>query len=504
MAGLISQSELDALPVVRFPEVAANAPARYSAVQNFMMPHADAIHTGWWIVLALTVCVLVYRNFLTRSGRSGYCMPVCELVVAGAKPPPQDPVWAQRYLAFFGFDELKKDIALRWFAGAVILGFIVTFNGWMNDPALNMESIKNFNVQCWPFFQSCADWIIFPSKWDSYAQSNFFMLLFTLLVVAAYAVISQRYFLAHLCLLLCFAAKLYFMLINYRFNGNYDYYHTMFTFILLFMPHKRFFGSLSIVAFYCLSTVAKIHPSWTFGGYFIPLKLGLPIFPDELIVPLTNLVIVMEMVMAWFMFSRNRLLQRGVFLFFCLFHIYSGTLVGYHYPLIVMPSLMIFFGPLFTHFGGIPFDRRAILGWLSIAGLCAVQMIPILIPGDSKLTLEGNFYGLYMFEANHQCRYDIIDNETGERMFRRRMANARNRCDPWRYLTRSQQRYCNQPGDSTYSYHMIHSINGGPFYEIVRESDLCSLRYKAFGRNHWIKDEKTAPKVGRPVENFML
>ena len=219
---------------------------------------------------------------------------------------------------------------------------------------------------------------------------------------------------------------------------------------------------------------------------------------DELI--FTNLVIFMEMIGSWFLFSRRKILQRGVFAFFVFFHLYSGILVGYHYPTIVLPPLLVFFGPLFRPFPAAPLGRASLPGWLLTALLLGVQMFSHTLPGDTKLTLEGNFYGLYMFEANHQCRIRLLDSNK-KLLDMRDRTDARDRCDPWLNLTLAQQRYCpaNPP---PISFAMIHSINGGPFYEIINEPDLCRLHYKPFEHNDWIKDETTAPMVGRPLTNF--
>jgi hypothetical protein len=36
----------------------------------------------------------------------------------------------------------------------------------------------------------------------------------------------------------------------------------------------------------------------------------------------------------------------------------------------------------------------------------------------------------------------------------------------------------------------------------VNEGDLCSLSYTPYAHNDWIKDETTAPMIGRPLENY--
>jgi hypothetical protein len=139
-----------------------------------------------------------------------------------------------------------------------------------------------------------------------------------------------------------------------------------------------------------------------------------------------------------------------------------------------------------------------------LATLLGIQAIPQLIKGDAKLTLEGNFYGIYMFEANHQCALEL-SNPDGTLIRRRISTNARFRCDPWPYFSVAKRTYCHaDSGDTPIHFRLIHSINGGPFYEIVNAPNLCDLEYRPFTHNTWIKDETTAPIVGRPVKNYYL
>ncbi|WKA26406.1 hypothetical protein [Bradyrhizobium roseum] len=403
------------------------------------------------------------------------------------------------YRAIFSVEEIATDVTLKWLSGAILLGFLVTFSTWMNSALTTVQAVKNSTYLCWPFFQSCKNLIFLSSFPEGYSQAVFYMILFGLIASASYAIYLGRWMYVHLAILFLFFAKIYLLLISYGFKGNYEYYHNFFCFTFLFCANKKFFAQLGLVFFYFLSTAGKIHPSWLLGQYFTALKEGLPIFPFGTEALMTNLVIAMEMVGCWFLFSRNPLIQRSVFAFFVAFHLYSGTLVGYRYPSIVMPPLLILFGPWFQAPERVPVDRRSAPGWLSMICLVVLQLIPHMIRGDEKLTLEGNFYGLYMFEANHQC-YGSISRD-GKPVLTFAEVDAVSRCDPYDLWFRAKHRYC---AGLSAKYGMIlnHSINGEPFREIVNEPDVCTLVYHPFSRNSWIKDEKEAPAVARPVQNF--
>ncbi len=492
---LLPTDAFEELPLVELGGLGSTVPVAYTTLQKWMLPYADAIHVFWWTCLIASMALVILRYMIMplATGKKIYAAP-------HQTAPSNAKGLEGRYMRFFGLHELD-DVVVRLFGGAILLGFIATFTKWQGNPMTTVQAIESFSTSCWPFFQSCEKLIMFDRFPFGYSQMIVYMVFFGLIVLAAYALFMRRDAIAHLSMLLLFTGKIYFMVLMFTGTGNYDYYHNAFCIIFLFLPHKRFFASLSVAMFYVLSTVAKIHPGWTFGLYFTSLLEGMPIFPKVIAPLMTNLVIFMEMLGAWFLFSRRRLLQRTAFAFFVVFHIYSGTLVGYHYPTIVMPTLLICFGPLFKPFGGAPLNRASIAGWIFMATLWAAQLVQVVIPGDAKLTLEGNFYGLYMFEANHQCHVQMTDDK-GQMLRQLNAVRARHRCDPFPFLLSAQKQYCKAKQKPKISFMMIHSINGGPFYEIVNEKDMCALSYKPFSRNPWIKTPPEAKTIGRPFQNY--
>lgn len=488
----------DSLPLIALGSTGTNDPAGYTAMQTAIAPYLDYYHAALWLCFFGTLFYLLFR----------YVRPALF-----APDPPRSiaPIDAPQgfkarciacYNKIFHIHEIENDLALRLFGGAILLGFAASFRGWESSIMTSIWAVEHNSHLCWPFFQSCGDWIFFDARPFGYTQNTVFMAMFALIFLSAYGLIAKKYTLAHACILVLFLFKLYVTLVNFSYNANYDYYHTVFCVVFLFTAHKRFFGSLAVIFLYFLSTAAKIHETWTLGTYFTALQTGIPLFPSSTTMFWTNLVIAMEMVGAWFLFSRHKYLQRTAVFFFTCFHLYSGILVGYHYPTIVMPSLLIFFGPLYRPVGAIPTSRHSIAGWLLIGTLFGLQMISHLIPGDEKLTMEGNFYGLYMFEANHQCAVRILDE--GDNVVQQyAVTNARSRCDPYRIMFQTQNIYCAlaEP-PPRFTLQVAHSINGGPLYLIVDEPDLCSLSYNPFWRNEWIKTESTAKPMGRPYKNY--
>lgn len=420
-----------------------------------------------------------------------------------------DSPWERKVLSayrrFFAVSEIETNIVLQWVFGATIFSYFIAFNSWVDSSALTIDAFHKATHTCWPYFQTCGEWLFLRTLPEGYSQTILYMGLFGFLILSVYFIYRKDWTLAHLALLPAFLwHTLGVFVLTYSFSGNYEYYLFTFAFILLFLPHKEFFLKLSVVLLYFMSTVAKIHPTWVMGTYFSALKTGLPLFPDWSIPIFTNLVIFMEMVGAWFLLSRRWILQRAALVFFLIFHVYSGILVEYRYPATVLPTLLVLFGPMYRH-TRIPLGWRSSLGFLFLGAYLFIQLgSHFLIPGDEKLTMEGNKYGLYMFEANHQCISDaraIYDDGT-ERVQYLESASARNRCDPYRFWFRIKRACERDPHISSVSWTFDHSINGGPFLRIVDVSDACVLEYKAFVHNEWIKTEKDNPAlIGYPLEN---
>ena len=409
------------------------------------------------------------------------------------------------YRQIFSIHEIENEKILQWILGATIFSYFVTFSDWFYSSELTVDAFHRGSHSCWPYFQQCGEYLFLRALPDGYSQSFLYMVLFGLLVGAVYSAYKKEWVFAHLALIPAFLWHILgTFVLSMSLSGNYDYYLATFAIVVLFLPHKEFFLKCSLVLFYFLSTVAKIHPAWIQGAYFSALKTGLPIFPFWSIPLFTNLVIFMEMVAVWFLFSRNTLLQRGVLSFFILFHLYSGILVGYHYPAVVLPTLVILFGPLYRH-TRIPFDARSIAGWVFIVALFCVQFVPRFIPGDEKLTMEGNRLGLYMFEANHQCISTARILKEGSRIEWRRTESysARARCDPYKQWFKHKILCERDHSILSIAWTFDHSINGGPFLRIVDVPDACELAYKPFVHNEWIKTEVDSPTViGYPVQNL--
>jgi len=402
-------------------------------------------------------------------------------------------------------DEFKESMAARAALCVIPFTYFIVFTGWFSRSMITVEIVAANNHVCPAYFQNC-EWLYFLSALpDGYSQSILYMFLFGVLTFAVYLLTQKEWRLASLVLIIPYLwhGANVFLFTDYA-NGNYEYYLFLFTSIILFFPHKEFFAKLMLVMFYVLSTFAKVHPAWIAGTYFTNLQTGLPIFPNWSIPLWTNFIILAELIGAWFLLSSRPILQRTALAFFVAFHLYSGILVGYRYPATVLPMVLAVFGPWYRYQVP-PFTKRSVIGWSLMVLLICFQMLPKLIPGDEKLTLEGNQYGLYMFDSNHQCISEaIIYYRNGEvRQNLDAAVLARDRCGPYRYWYRFNN-VCDANDEvERISWKLDHSINGEPFLRIIDIPDACAVEYHPFKHNEWIKTHEDNPEViGRPFKNL--
>ena len=411
-----------------------------------------------------------------------------------------------KYRELFSIEEIENSVALQLVLLASLFVFYITFHSWMVTKTITVENAELGRHLCWPYFTSCGDWYFLSALPFGYSQNLFYMILFGVMTVVAVSLWKKRWNLAHFGLLLLLIWEVLFLFVfNISKRGNYDYYQVVLTTIVLFFPYKFEFLRIAFCCLYFLAASIKIHEGWILGTYFSSLKIGMPLFPNELTPIFTNTVIFMEMVGTWFLLSSNPLLQRLALTFFIIFHWYSGLIVWYRYPATIMPYLLILFGPLYGK-AKVPLTIRSLPNWIFISALAVLQSISFIIPKDSKVTFEGLNFGLYMFDSNHQCisAREIVYKNGATKTDTKEMASSRSRCDPYYRLFKIWT-LCERQADKVEKvrWRFLHSTNGGPFYKIVDEENACELEYKVLQHNDWIITPDEGAKImGYPVKNL--
>ena len=409
---------------------------------------------------------------------------------------------AKRYRSFFSIQEIEQQPILQWALGALLFAFFVTFYAWIDSHAISTSTAMAGNASCWPYVQNCEALYVLEAL-PHYSQTTLYAFFFGIMLLAVYFMWRKQWVYAHMGIVILYAWKVFVMFaVSASLARNYDYYDIIIGAVLLFFPYKEFFAKLTFVVLYFLAGTVKIHEGWITASYFTSLAEGMP-WVSNMLAPLaTNIVIAGEIVGAWFLLSRRPTLQRIALSYFIFFHLYSITLVMYRYPSTTFTMLLVLFGPLYRYTPPM-FNRRAILGWFFIVLLFFFQFLPKMVSGDQKWTLEANQYGLYMFEANHQCRsrvtYELADGRQVTETYESQ--NALDRCNPYQQWLRIHK-VCEYGGALSARWVFDHSINGHPFYRIVDARDACLLTYKAFSHNPWIQiPGESARIMGRPLTN---
>jgi len=434
------------------------------------------------------------------------------------------------YRRLFSVGEIENNATLQWLFGAMLLFFYATFSQWIDSP-LTSTGVR---AVCWPYFMQCNSLHFLSLMPYGYTQTTFYMALFGIMLGIVYCMWKRHWTTAHALLLVLWVWKFYAsFVLSWGIAGVYDYYHLILTAVLLFAAHKEYFAKIAFVLLYFLSATVKFYPTWILGTYFTSLQLGLPLLPQGLTPFWTESVIVSQVFGCWFLLSQHKILQRIAVVYFTIFHLYSGVLVYYPYPTVTEPALLILFGPLYRHQWP-PLRKTAIAGWLLVAILILFQVPSSLIQGDVKITMEGYRFGMWMFDANHQCiaQFNVYykPDATGLTPYHEESDNAicstqqcvtlrdtsqvngqwittirvespraEIRCSPYT-MWQTYISLCASNVERV-AYTFDHSINGGPFYRIVDVPDMCGLTYSPFSHNSWIQEPPAAPIVGYPVKN---
>lgn len=436
------------------------------------------------------------------------------------------------YHRLFSIREIEENRILQWLFGGLLFYFFVTFQQWVGSTAITIE--RAASAVCWPYFQECGSLYFLSGLPDGYTHTAFYMVLFAAMLLIVWCMWRSKWASAHALLLLLFLWKAFVgYVLSYSILGMYDVYHLVLTASLLFLPYKEYFTKLIFIVLYFVAATIKFFPAWTLGTYFSSLQAGLPLFPDAVIPLATNFVIFEQTIGCWFLLARNYIVQRTALVLFVLFHVYSGVFVLYNYPAATLPALLILFGPMYRYQRP-PLSWRSLAGWVVIAAIFVSQIPSLHDIEKVRITTANNRYGLWMFDSNHQCvmsvkyvypsgvrpenapfeaprgascntrectvKRDIYQEDSAwVREERVESALSWQRCDPYQHW-RALKNQCSD-------YERIdivfdHSINGGPFFRIIDERDVCALGYNAFGENAWIKGPPEAPAVGLPVKNI--
>ena len=409
------------------------------------------------------------------------------------------------YYNFWALDEFETNQRLRWFCYVILFSMSAMFGQWSGRGIAFLNSRVSNGISCWPYYKDCSLLHELSVPPDGNSYNILFIVMSFLIASCGFSLLKKRYVTFHLIASCLFVIEFFFLFIwSTDYIANFNYYHIVLLFFLLFSAPRIQFLRVAFVFLYFLAGQVKFDAGWVLGSYFTTLVNGMAFVPDSLAPMMCFLVVSLEVIGTWFLLSNRLALRFSALTLFTLFHLYSILYVGFRYPLFVVPPLFVLFATKEKFYFPASKMIKCRLGIGAFVIGLTIHLLGDLIAGDEKITLEGYSYGLYMFDANHQCRSQVaifkrdgnIDHITEE------LRTSMERCDPYRRWEKIK-RVCQRDSQvNRIAWVFDHSINGRPFYRIIDVPNACQLSYQAFRHNNWIlTPEEGAKIVGYPVKN---
>ncbi|MCB0361525.1 MAG: hypothetical protein KDD35_02315 [Bdellovibrionales bacterium] len=380
--------------------------------------------------------------------------------------------------------------------------------------ALSVGPARNGETPtCWEHIPNCSSLIPTLTLPNSYLYTTMIAALLSFLFGAAYFARRKIWIHAHLLLLIVFLWKFTWNMLIFDYGtSNFDYFLFIPALIFFFSSRKLEQMRFLWAALYLFAALVKTDESWIAGTYFSSTITGLPLFSDALIPFITNLTILFELICSVGLIAKNQRWAKFSLWAWTAFHLYSSIMVGFFYPVRCLAFLWIIFGSNKKNHKERAQERTphhlSLCGTLVMLYLSVANLLPRSISPYPKETFEAMNYGFHMFDANHQClfRFKTFDSQ-GELIKDIEIGSSHPmfRCYPQWVLQKTKRLNC--PDHSTtdiqrVEWQMLHSKNGGPFFETVNTKNACEIEFLPFRRNKWIRTEADgAPLIGYPEKN---
>jgi hypothetical protein len=373
-----------------------------------------------------------------------------------------------------------------------IFDLFQTFSRWINDNFTTLNYIKNNLAVCPPYFQDCLRYYFLDNTPVSYGQNILYMILGIFLFLALYFLYVKDYNKFLLFVSVPFLYKIFYQyFLTYLVPGNYNVLGIFFGLVLLFSTYKIFYLRVLLVSFYFCAAVVKIHEGYFTGSVFSSLNLGVPLIPNIFLSYVGILFFLLCIIAPVFLlFSKNKNTKLISLIMLTCFHLYSITMVSFRYPILIIPILWLLF---YFEKEDFVLDKKYLKDYFSIfiiGFMFSLQVIPLFIKGDERLTGEGYRYGYYMYDGNHQCESvkNIYFKDGANKIIKLENKIAMNSCDPYEEWFKIK-RLCNPEKVEKVEWTYGHSLNGDKYKRIVNVENACLLNYKAFSHNKWINEK---------------
>ncbi len=373
-----------------------------------------------------------------------------------------------------------------------IFDLFQTFSNWAGNKYITLEYVSKNMAVCPPYFQSCVRYYFFDTIPMSYGQNILYMVLGIFLFLSLYFLYTKEYQKFLFFISIPFLYKIiYQYFLTYLIPGNYNVLGIFFGLVLLFSLYKVFYLRVLLVVFYLCAAGIKVHTGYMTGSVFTSLSLGVPLVPRFLL-PYAGIFFFLLCIIAplVLLFAKNIRHRVGALVLLTGFHMYSISMVGFRYSLLLIPLLWLLF---YFEKEEIVFEKKYLQDYgaiVIILTMIILQVIPLFIKGDERMTGEGYRYGYYMYDGNHQCeshkKVYYKDGSTEE--MNTKNITAMYSCDPYEEWFKIN-RFCRLQKVEKISWTYDHSLNGLPYRRIVKSENACTLKYTPFSHNEWIHED---------------
>ena len=403
-------------------------------------------------------------------------------------------------------DEIVRDPALRIYGAILAALNTLSFLHWtLNLPLRRILRADGLHV-CWPFLQDC-EWMRWLND-PGLANALWVWLALSLVAAALFAKPSTTKW-GWALLVVALILKQWMIFGDYRLRTNQHYMALWATAGFLLIPGRRRVLPYLIIFFYVWAALLKFSPEWLSGNWtYGHTPLGMP----ESWMPAASVyVLVLELVVIWGLLSRRAWLFWLTFAQLVLFHVASWNVVGFFYPMLMFGILSIFplmrlIPPPDAEADPVrrPLGLRSLLSGaepravvVTLALFSALQVAPLMYPGDTAVTGEGRWISLHMFDAPVHCvakmRLHRAGGQIDEQVISQNMLvlTERIRCDPLVYFSFVRQ-ICRMDKDKRKFEDVDLTVDsarkGKPTRNVVSIEKFCTTgpRYDWWRHNEWI------------------
>jgi hypothetical protein len=404
----------------------------------------------------------------------------------------------------FHVHEFNESPSLGFVFYALLMQSVLVFVSWRDAGILAARTVADNAHVCWPYFPSCGALSVFNDMPAGYSLGILYAAVGMCVVLACIYAFRHEWTKALIffgVVTLFKFGMVYFA--TYTLPTNYNAFALYVSIALLCSRHKVFALKSIATVFYYLAAINKLHAGYLSGDVFTSLSLGLPFVPASLTHLAGLAFIALLLIAPTLLWTESARIRKYASVALITFHTATITIVGFVYPILCIPLVLLAQGLSSASLPRFTIRTHGVL--ICIVSVMVIgQLFPLFITGDNRITGEGTKFGFSMYDANHQCTgyLERFTHTNASELTPYQNGMAMGICDPYILWFKSRT-LCAQKDTMRVALYMQHSINGGPYYEVVNEANICTLPYSLWSHNPWVHTDRILGD-NPPQNSFLL